>query len=552
MVYRPIHWTLIALAALMAPVAPAQSQNGPPEGDHIVVCRIDEMIDEGIAVIVERAVAEAANAKAIIFEIDTLGGRVDSALRIAEAIGRAPCPTIAWVTGDGAISAGALISYACNRIIMAPGKSIGASTPFSPGAEAADQVTEKSMSFLRTQYRALGEQNGHDPLLGEAMVDNEIELWGTENEDGSWTIYKIESDRVVATSISSAEEHRTLMSLSGLFMQVPGGLEPLERAIRDVLEDPALERERREREEAKEEQVNIGMPSELPEDAVLISRAGKLLTMTSGEAERFGLIPTTARNIDEVRGYYGLTDYAVYRVEPTWAEHFFRWLTSPLISGLLLMLGLGGLYLEIRTPGFGLPGLIGLSCMALFFGSYLVIGIADWVDVLLVVIGISLIFIELFLLPGFGVAGIAGIVCLLVGTYLSLTRVPIPQYDWEFQRLTDAGQTVAIATFLFTAFAALSWRYLPSSPIFKLLVLDSAQPLDEGYVVSSTADASTAVGLRGETLSPLRPAGRGRFGQKTYDIVSRGEFIEAHVPIEIIRVTGNQYVVKALPEDNHT
>ena len=175
------------------------------EEDFVVVCPIDGDILDGIAVVVKRAVTEEAQgAKAILFIIDTYGGRVDSAIDIANTILEAPAPTIAFITGRGAISAGALISYACDYIVMAPGANIGASTPIVPGMEMTEEMNEKSMSFLRAKYRALGEENGHNPLIGEAMVDPSIELYAVDEPDGTFRIYKVEKGQVVESSLSGA------------------------------------------------------------------------------------------------------------------------------------------------------------------------------------------------------------------------------------------------------------------------------------------------------------------------------------------------------------
>ena len=145
-------------------------------------------------------------------------------------------------------------------------------------------------------------------------------------------------------------------------------------------------------------------------------------------------------DIDEVIGFCTMEQMRKVVIEPTWSEGLYRWLTSPLVAGLLLLLGFGGLYLEIKTPGVGLPGLIGVIALAIFFGSHLVIGLADWIDLLLVTVGLALLIAEVFFIPGFGLAGVSGIACLAVGFYLSLTRVVIPQYSWDFDRLEDAGK----------------------------------------------------------------------------------------------------------------
>ncbi|MEX2016152.1 MAG: ATP-dependent Clp protease proteolytic subunit, partial [Candidatus Hydrogenedentales bacterium] len=136
---------LLAFAHLVPLFAAAPATGQDEIGDVVIVCPIEGMIDEGIAVIVERAVEEAneKGAKALIFRIDTPGGRVDSAVKIASAIQRSRTLTIAYIEGMGAISAGALISMACDEIVMAPGSNIGAAAPVIPTAEGMQPTGEK-------------------------------------------------------------------------------------------------------------------------------------------------------------------------------------------------------------------------------------------------------------------------------------------------------------------------------------------------------------------------------------------------------------------------
>ena len=494
---------------------------------------------------------EAPGAAAVVFVIDTFGGRVDSAMDIAQTIMDCPEPTIAYVTGRGAISAGALISYACDYIVMAPGASIGASTPIMPGVEVSEEMNEKSMSFLRAKYRSLGEENGHNPLLGEAMVDASIELYGHENPDGAYTVYKVQNGKVLETQSTKPQYGRLSVALPDMLLQnveeksMEEALRGVQETLRDVVETLPGEGSG----STSSTSGNPNAVQGLPADAKLICAAGKLLTMTTKEAQKVGLITYTAESPEEALHFLGFHKFRTITIEETWAEIIFAFLTSPLISGLLLLCGVGGLYVEFRTPGLGLPGLIGVICLALFFGSRLVIGIADWIDMLLVVSGLILLAVEILVIPGFGLAGISGIVCLVAGVYLSLTRVTLPEYSWDFMRLRDAGVTLMVACLMFSVFLVLTWRFFPRSPLARKLILADAQATTAGYVVQTEADMSGAMGRRGTATTMLRPAGRGRFGKDTYDLMTRGEFIEKGRPIEIIQAEGNRYVVKEIEEE---
>lgn len=491
---------IVGAMSLLAQVGSDNTGPLPPEtppmaGEFVVLCPIEDEIDDGVAVVVERAVREAADARAIIFLMDTPGGRVDSAIDITEDIMSARCKTVVFVRSMGAISAGALISFACDEIVMAPATNIGAALPFAPGMEPNEDLDEKSRSFVRAKFRALAEAKGHNPLLGEAMVDPDIALYGYRDADGRYVVVK---------------DTR------------PAG---------------------------SEDGANEGPPPGLPPEAELISQRGNLLTLTAEEALEYGLIKTKASDEEEVLRHFGWAELRRVAISPTWAEALFGFLTSPLISGLLLMCGIGGLYFEVKTPGFGLPGIIGLTCLALFFGSQFVIGLADWLDVLLVLLGVILIGIEIFVLPGFGAAGVAGIACLFAGLYLSLTRVPVPEYSWDFIRLSDAVSTLATTAIALTVLILVSWYYLPRTRLLNWLVLEQVEARHSGYTVQAAHEADALVGLRGVTVSMLRPAGRARFGGRTLDVMTRGEFIDKGKPVVIILAEGNRTVVTEERED---
>lgn len=551
--------TLLAGLAVLWP-AQAGAQNPElPEGPHIVICEIVTDINSGVAVVVERAIEEAAEADAILFIVDTPGGRVDSAIDITNAILEAEMPTIAYVRGMGAISAGALISYACDHIVMAPGTNIGASTPVMMGAEgAASAVDEKSMSFIRARYRALGEEKGHNPLLGEAMVDEDIAIYGAPLEDGSYAIYKLQEgapiEAITARSRASGEETEDESEeqdiVDSIFEpfeeQAPGSMDELKDAVRQVVNSE--DAEDADTETTADTPVVLPENLELPENAELISETGKLLTLTSLEAQRYGLVEHVLSSEEAVIEEFGYGDHEQHRIDMRWDEALFAFLTNPLISSLLVLAAMGGIYIEVRTPGFGVPGMIGFTALALLFGANLVVGMASWVDLLLVLVGIGLIVVELFVLPGFGFIGISGVVLLLAGVYLGLTRVPVPEYTWDYERMYDAVLTISLGMFWFMGFVMLSSYFLPKSPLFRALVLADSQQQAQGYMVQTEEKERVRVGMRGVATSSLRPAGRGRFEGKTYDIMTRGEFLDKGAPLVIIRVEGNRLVVA---EDKH-
>ncbi|MBX7258710.1 MAG: ATP-dependent Clp protease proteolytic subunit [Candidatus Hydrogenedentes bacterium] len=521
------------LALFVASPTALQAQSEDP---FVVICPIRSEIHDGVSVLVTRAVEKAWNAQAIIFILDTPGGRLDSALNIVDTILKAPCKTIAFVDGMGAISAGALISYACDEIIMSPTTNIGASQVVYMSEEGMMPAGEKETSFLRAKYAALGEEKGHNPDIGMAMVDKDIELIAIPRGDGKFDVRATTPSEKSSSGETSAVE-KVIDSLS----EATGTpLEPLKDLARDITEGVTTQ----ETPEVQPEEAT-------PLQGEIIDTADKLLTLTPQQAVMYGLIKQTAHNIEEVKAAYSLEGARNIEIDMSWSESFFGWLASPGVAGILLLLGVGGIYLEMKTPGFGLPGVVGIVCLTLFFGSRYMIGMADWLDIALVIIGVCLVLVEIFFIPGFGLVGGIGIICVAAGLIMSLTFTDftLPQYSWEFARLRDAGMTVTIAFVTMTLFVILSWKYLPQTPLYRRIVMGAELTPEKGYTVQSPAESEEYVGLRGVATSMLRPAGRARFGDQTLLVVCNAEFIEAGTPIEIIEVNGNRYVVDRIRED---
>ncbi len=446
-------WGLVALGLLtvLLPGAAPLSQDARPV---VYVVPIEGIIDLGLAPFVGRVLDEAAGAgaAAVILEINTFGGRVDAAVLIRDALLEARVPTVAFVN-KRAISAGALIALAAETIAMADGGTIGAAMPVEiglPGAPA-QPVAEKTVSYMRKEFRATAESRKRPPLLAEAMVDADVEI--------------------------------------------PGVIEK-----------------------------------------------GKLLTLTTDEALQHKLADFRANSVDAVLTSLNLAGAEVRRSSTTWAESLVRFLTHPVVSSLLIAVGILGIITEIRTPGFGFPGAVGLAGLALFFWGHWLVQLAGWEELLLVGIGLVLLAIEVFVTPGFGIVGILGVGALLGGLGLSLVGVGA---TWEVI-LKAVGQ-VALSLLLAIGVSLALLRVLPRLPFGRRLILEAGLPAEAGYASAPESDRLW-LGKRGTAVSLLRPAGIAHLDGERVDVVSDGEFIEAGEPIEVIRVDGNRIVVRRPPK----
>jgi membrane-bound serine protease (ClpP class) len=440
---------MLGLAVVLMLGGPARAQS---PRSVVYLAPIEGIIDLGLAPFIQRVLDEAAaaGAAAVILEINTFGGRVDAAVLIRDALLGSRIRTVAFVN-KRAISAGALISLAAERIVMADGGTIGAATPVELGAPGgpAQPVAEKTVSYMRKEFRATAESRKRPPLLAEAMVDADV--------------------------------------------AIPGVIDK-----------------------------------------------GKLLTLTTEEALQHGVADARADSLAAVLASLDLAGAEVRRAAQTWAETLVRFLTHPVVSSLLMTVGILGIIVEIRTPGFGVPGTLGILSLGLFFWGHWLVRLAGWEELLLVGAGVLLLAIELFVTPGFGVTGLLGIVALVGGLGLSLVGAGA---TWEVV-LTAVGQ-VAISLLLAIAASLALLRVLPRLPFGRRLVLETELTAREGFAAAPETDRAW-LGKRGTAASTLRPAGIAEIEGERVDVVSDGEFIDAGEPITVVRVDANRVVVRRL------
>ena len=432
-------------AAGLAPLAAAVlQQQGSGSVYRVPIVGVIEL---GLAPFVERSLEEAreSGASAVVLDIDTPGGRVDAAERMADAISDSEVPVYAYINRR-ALSAGALISLAAQRIYMRPGSVIGAATPVTGEGQRAP---EKIVSAMRSSMRALAEARSLDPAVAEAMVDEQIE--------------------------------------------VPG-----------------------------------------------VSEAGQLLTLTTEEAVDLAY----AEEVDDwnaLMATLGTGGGPVVDQEVNWAERLVRFLSNPVVSPFLLSLGFLGLLVEIRTPTFGLAGAVGVTSLALFFGSHMLVGLAGLEGLILFGLGITLMLIEAFFIPGFGIFGILGGIGALAGVYMSmLGGLPV---SGDFAR---AGTVLTSALTLVLVGSWLMVKRLPSNRRLTNLgiFLGEETSAETGY--TSQVRRMDLLGREGVALTDLRPAGTARFGDERVDVVTESEWIEEGSRVSVVASEGYRQVVRLI------
>ena len=273
-----------------------------------------------------------------------------------------------------------------------------------------------------------------------------------------------------------------------------------------------------------------------------VVESGKLLTLTTEEAVEIGYAEAI-EDLDALLVELGHEGATVVTLELNWAERLVRFISSSLVSPFLLSLGFLGLLIEIRTPTFGLAGTMGLISLGLFFGSNMIVGLAGLEDVLIVGAGLVLLGIEAFIVPGFGIFGVAGIVAILTGLYMSLLgNIPTtPDF-------TRAGWVLTSSILLLIASAWALIRTLPSSSRLAEsgIFLPAKTASAIGY--ESAEVRSDLVGKHGTAITDLRPAGTALIGDERIDVVSESEWISAGTPVKVLSAEGYRHIVRSVSE----
>jgi membrane-bound serine protease (ClpP class) len=275
---------------------------------------------------------------------------------------------------------------------------------------------------------------------------------------------------------------------------------------------------------------SVGVPGVVP--------AGRLATLSTAEALKLRYAAGEARTLPALLGTLGLDGATVVSPEINWAETLVRFVTNPLVAPLLLSLGMLGLVVELKTGGFGVAGLVGITSLALFFGSSYLVGLAGWEEVLLLAGGLIALAVEVFVLPGFGLAGVLGIALFGAAIVLSMTGTAATMGDFT-RALAVLGASAVITLAVIYAWV----RHLPNSSRLSGLLLRDGLPAGGGFISAPVRD--DLIGRDGIAVTDLRPSGTAQVGEERVDVVTEGEFISQGSPLRVLRSEGYRLVVRA-------
>ena len=267
----------------------------------------------------------------------------------------------------------------------------------------------------------------------------------------------------------------------------------------------------------------------------------QLVTLTTEEAVKYGIADIESSNLTEGLRKLGFENVELVNNESNWAEKVVKFLNNSLVSSILIMIGIFGLIAEVKTPGWGIPGTAGVIALALFFGSSYILELASTLDIILFIIGLILLAAEIFVIPGFGVAGIGGILLILISLFLSLTPSG-PFFNFESISLAFIQLAGALAA-AFILILVLA-KFLPKSRSFSKLILDESEKSEKGFV--SYPSEKNLIGAEGVALTTLRPAGTAEINGKRVDVMTDSEYVQQGSRIIVVRVEGIKVVVKKI------
>ncbi len=472
----------------------------------------------------------------VILEMDTPGGALMATLDMCDMMkkfrdqgGR----IYTWVN-DNAYSAGTIMALATDGILMTSNATIGDCQPImmtgAGPAAVPEDIEAKLTSPLVAELEDSARRNGYSRDLVLSFIRPKMQVFWVENTKTGEKRFVDARDR------------------DELFGWIESGRGGLLDAVRGGGGKP------RGGEPLPDSQSNtdwqyVKNHSELGRVEQPVVSDKVLLTMKTPKAKAFGFCEVTINNRQDLRAALNITG-EIKELEITFMETVVQFLASPTIRGVLFMLMLLGAYMEFQSPGLGLPGAVALVALAIFLGApYLAGFVVTW-EIVIIILGIGLLAVELFVIPGFGVAGVLGMVLLMFGLLASfipaepgdddIFRMPTLPATYEYLRYgiysIASGLTGAVILMFLWA------KYLPRTSFGARIIAPNPTPAQ--VMIEEPYKGVAQVGDVGEAASDLRPVGRARFGSQLIDVVTEGDYIRVGEKIRVMERHGNRVVVR--------
>tara|TARA_B100000579_G_C22811976_1_gene845749 strand:- start:616 stop:1953 length:1338 start_codon:yes stop_codon:yes gene_type:complete len=274
-----------------------------------------------------------------------------------------------------------------------------------------------------------------------------------------------------------------------------------------------------------------------------VSMEGKVITFSTKEAMKYGFCDAELNSVEEILDRQKLENYEIIKFEIGSAESIISFFLNPIVSSILILLILGGLYFELQTPGVGFPIMASITALILYLVPYYLNGVAENWEIILFFTGIVLIVIEVFVLPGFGVFGVMGLFTSIGSLILIMLNNDLFDFTFVLSKdLVNSSLSVLISVFSFLLLIIFGGVKITDTKAFKKIALEQTQEKSKGFISQKYSD--DLVGMKGKSFSVLRPSGKVTIEDKIYDASTSGEFIEKNKIITVISNEGSSLKVK--------
>ncbi|MBN2640245.1 MAG: nodulation protein NfeD [Victivallales bacterium] len=460
------------------------------------------------------AKAQRDNIKAVIVELDTPGGQVNVALKYVSMLSKSAVPVIVYLNPQG-ISAGMIIALGANRIAINPHGVIGDAMPMQiamggvrPVADDSD-VAEKEKEPLKdtpAKKAEKEEEKKKSPKDTSTLEKILEELKKSGSRGGDQQIS--EKDKRLADQKFLTVYFKVLQVLA----EKNGRPVRVIRAMADPYQKLTVK-----------------------EDGIAHDKVSPL-TLSAAEAKKLKVVDYICENRNDLLRQLGLGNCRITVMKKNALEQIIAFLAHPALAGTLLVLGILGIYIEIRTPGFGVPGALGITALTLFFLGHTASGASDWGPIVIFFVGLILLCLELFVIPGFGIVGVLGIGCMIISLFGA----------FGVENLDTAANVIGLSFLASAVIMILLTIYvLPKSSLFKHLKLDTSQLRSKGYSAPHQ-EQQQLIGMRGTAHTALRPAGVVVIEEKRYDATTEGDFVDRGETVEVMALEGFQIKVKKI------
>lgn len=448
----------------------------------------------------------------VILELNTPGGEVFAAQKISDALKdfdtQFDIPVVAFID-NWAISAGAMLAYSCRFIAVVKDASMGAAQPIEASQSGeVKEASEKINSALRADFASRAIFYNRNPYIAEAMVDKDVILVSRHGK-----IMKLDNESQIHYT---GDDPDTIISAKGKLLTL--GTELLmQYGVADIVLPPA-----------------------------------KLVPITD-EEKNSGKWPASKMLLFEDPFFKQIPNASIDTYLMDWKTKFFVFLANPFVASLLFLGLMLSIYAEMSTPGFGFAATVGIVCLFFIILSSFSLDIASWLEIILLLAGITAILVDLYIVPTFGLFGFIGVILTLAGLFgLMLPGIGSIKYDFDTHTINSAGDAffdrlallcgtmlIGIAIMLFLA------RYIsPSFSVFHRLVLKgNEQDVSRGYVAGVDVKRLPKIGSKGEALTPLRISGKILIDGNIYDAISTGAFIEKGARVAVVAIDTGSVVV---------